>query len=122
MMLTCSKKISSTVANTWSCRTGMTGRIIVTERQSCRFMSKLRDSAEAAFDGLNLQGATIAVGGFGLGGVPETLLHALSRNDRARDLTVISLTAGTDELGVGQLIRAGKVRRLIAAYVVRTYM
>jgi len=94
----------------------------VTERQSCRFMSKLRDSAEAAFDGLNLQGATIAVGGFGLGGVPETLLHALSRNDRARDLTVISLTAGTDELGVGQLIRAGKVRRLIAAYVVRTYM
>lgn len=56
-------------------------------------------------------------GGFGLGGVPETLLEALSVNDAAKDLTIVSLTAGTDDLGVGQLIKAGKVRRLIAAYV-----
>lgn len=84
---------------------------------SRRHVSKLRDSAEEAMAGLNLEGATVAVGGFGLGGVPETLLHALSQNDSAKDLTVVSLTAGTCDKGVGQLIAAGKVKRLIAAYV-----
>jgi acyl CoA:acetate/3-ketoacid CoA transferase alpha subunit len=79
--------------------------------------NKLRQSAQEALTGLNLNGVTVAVGGFGLGGVPETLLEALSQNDNAKDLTVISLTAGTDDLGVGQLIKAGKVKRLLAAYV-----
>jgi acyl CoA:acetate/3-ketoacid CoA transferase alpha subunit len=82
-----------------------------------RWASKLRESAEEALDGLPLEGVTVAVGGFGLGGVPETLLEALSQNARAKDLTVVSLTAGTDHHGVGQLIQAGKVRKLIAAYV-----
>lgn len=86
-------------------------------RQQCRFVSKLRDSAEEALSGLNLEGAMVAVGGFGLGGVPETLIEALSQSEKAKDLTVISLTAGTEDKGVGQLIKAGKVKRLIAAYV-----
>eukprot|EP00977_Amphora_coffeiformis_P014375 scaffold4003_cov165-Amphora_coffeaeformis.AAC.2 len=110
-----SNKFPSLVAAAWSRRAS--NSILLATKQGRRFVSKLRDSAEQALDGLPLEGVTIAVGGFGLGGVPETLLQALSQNVRARDLTVISLTAGTDELGVGQLIRAGKVRRLIAAYV-----
>lgn len=86
-------------------------------RLQCRWVGKLRDSAHEALAGLDLQGAMVAVGGFGLGGVPETLIEALSQNDNAKDLTVISLTAGTDDRGVGQLIKTGKVRRMIAAYV-----
>lgn len=85
--------------------------------QQYRFVSKLRDSADQALAGLNLEGAMVAVGGFGLGGVPETLIEALSQNESAKDLTLISLTAGTDDRGVGQLIKTGKVRRMIAAYV-----
>lgn len=85
--------------------------------EQCRCVSKLCDSAVEALAGLDLEGATVAVGGFGLGGVPETLLEAMSQNKSAKDLTVVSLTAGTDDLGVGQLIKAGKVRRLVAAYV-----
>jgi len=115
MLESSSNKFPSLVAAAWSRRAS--NSILLATKQGRRFVSKLRDSAEQALDGLPLEGVTIAVGGFGLGGVPETLLQALSQNVRARDLTVISLTAGTDELGVGQLIRAGKVRRLIAAYV-----
>ena len=94
-----------------------TVRLQQKQQQQCRFWSKLRDDAHEALDGLDLEGATVAVGGFGLGGVPETLLEALSQHDSAKDLTVISLTAGTDDLGVGKLMKSGKVARLIAAYV-----
>ena len=66
-----------------------------------------------------MPGATVAVGGFGLSGIPETLLNELSRDDfpEARDLTVVSLTAGVDGFGLGRLIDAGKVKRFMASYV-----
>ena len=71
---------------------------------------KLFDTAEQALSNLGcnfLRGATIAVGGFGPCGVPETLLHALEQNDMATDLTIVALDVGTDHRGVGKLIQAG---------------
>lgn len=63
------------------------------------------------------KGITVAVGGFGLGGNPETLLQAVSELPQASDLTVVSLTAGVDGAGIGLLLEANKVKRLISSYV-----
>ena len=81
--------------------------------------SKLCPDAKTA---LKLSGLkdrdTIAIGGFGLGGIPETLLNALSsEEDGPSDLTVASLTAGVDSFGLGRLFEAGKVKRMISSYV-----
>ena len=77
--------------------------------QRRRWLTKLLcDSAQAALEGIELNGATVAVGGFGPCGVPETLIDALCRSDSAKNLTVVALDVGTDHRGVGTLIRAGK--------------
>ena len=61
-------------------------------------------------------GATIMMGGFGLCGIPENLIAALhARGTRA--LTVVSNNAGVDDFGIGLLLRARQVRRMIATYV-----
>ena len=76
-------------------------------------MSKLRDTAEQALaecSSSSWDGATVAIGGFGPCGVPETLIDALAKNDNARNLTVIALDVGTDHRGVGKLIKAGECR------------
>lgn len=57
------------------------------------------------------------MGGFGLGGNPETLLEELSTMAGASQLTVASLTGGTDGFGIGKLLEAGKIKRLISSYV-----
>src|SRR5256885_13125910 len=62
------------------------------------------------------EGATIMMGGFGLCGIPETLIAAL-RARGTRGLTVISNNAGVDDFGIGVLLRARQVRRMIATYV-----
>lgn len=82
-----------------------------------RSVSKLVNSAQEALQDLDLHGATVAVGGFGLGGNPETLLTELAKAPNASQLTVASLTAGVDGKGIGLLLEAGKVKRLIASYV-----
>lgn len=76
------------------------------------------DAATAlALSGLKV-GDTVAVGGFGLGGTPETLLNALSSmEDGPSNLTVASLTAGVDSFGLGRLFESGKVKRVISSYV-----
>jgi 3-oxoacid CoA-transferase len=79
--------------------------------------SKVVASAKDALEGLDLKGATICVGGFGLGGNPETLLDELSKMESAKELTVASLTGGVDGFGLGKLIEAGMVKRLISSYV-----
>jgi 3-oxoacid CoA-transferase subunit A len=61
-------------------------------------------------------GATILMGGFGLCGIPETLIDAL-RARGTRDLTVISNNAGVDDFGIGLLLRARQVRKMISTYV-----
>lgn len=60
----------------------------------------------------------IGIGGFGLGGNPETLLQELSDLPAAQNLTLASLTGGTDDQGIGLLLKKdGKVKRLMASYV-----
>ena len=91
------------------------GQFITTA--SSRSTSKVVDSVDEALHDLDLHGATVAVGGFGLGGNPETLLAALARADHASQLTVASLTGGVDGRGIGLLLEAHKVKRLISSYV-----
>jgi 3-oxoacid CoA-transferase A subunit len=74
----------------------------------------LRDADEAV--ALISDGATIMMGGFGLAGIPENLVTALQRRG-TKDLTIISNNAGTDEFGIGLLLRARQVRKMIATYV-----
>src|SRR5260221_3008479 len=78
-------------------------------------MNKVLGTAEEAV-ALIPEGASILMGGFGLCGIPETLIDAL----RARgtgDLTVISNNAGVDDFGIGVLLRARQVRKMISTYV-----
>jgi 3-oxoacid CoA-transferase subunit A len=74
----------------------------------------LQDAEEAA--ALIPDGATIMMGGFGLSGIPENLVAALQRRG-TKDLTIISNNAGTDDFGIGLLLRARQVRKMIATYV-----
>jgi len=78
--------------------------------------SKHFASASAALDGLVADGQTLAVGGFGLCGIPEALIAAL-RDSGAADLTVISNNAGVDGFGLGQLLATRQIRKMISSYV-----
>jgi 3-oxoacid CoA-transferase len=84
-------------------------------------ISKVLPSASAALRQLPLSkwdGIRVGVGGFGLGGIPESLLHALAEFEPACHLTVSSLTGGTDAQGIGVLLRVPhKVQRLMSSYV-----
>ena len=79
-------------------------------------MSKVFPSAAAALAGVVADGQTIAVGGFGLCGIPEALIAAL-RDAGVRNLTCISNNAGVDGFGLGQLLETRQVRKMIASYV-----
>lgn len=61
-------------------------------------------------------GASILMGGFGLCGIPENLIKALHARG-TKDLTIISNNAGVDDYGIGVLLRARQVRKMIATYV-----
>lgn len=78
-------------------------------------MNKVLASAEDAV-ALIPDGATIMMGGFGLCGIPERLIAAL-RARGTKDLTVVSNNAGVDDFGIGLLLRARQVRKMIATYV-----
>jgi len=82
-----------------------------------RSISKLVGSAKEALSDLDLHGAKVAIGGFGLGGNPETLVAELATAPNASNLTVASLTGGVDGKGIGLLLEAQKVKRLISSYV-----
>lgn len=60
-------------------------------------------------------GATIMMGGFGASGVPENLIRALLQRG-TRDLTVISNNPGIEDFGIGLLLKAGRVRKMIMSY------
>jgi 3-oxoacid CoA-transferase subunit A len=74
----------------------------------------VRDADEAV--ALIPDGASILMGGFGLCGIPENLIAALRRRG-TRDLTVISNNAGVDGFGIGVLLEAKQVRKVIGTYV-----
>lgn len=79
-------------------------------------MDKVFASASAALDGVVKDGQTIAVGGFGLCGIPEALIAAV-RDSGVKELTCISNNAGVDGFGLGMLLQTRQVVRMIASYV-----
>ncbi len=79
-------------------------------------MNKLYPSARAALEGIVRDGQLLAVGGFGLCGIPETLIEAL-KDSGARNLTVISNNAGVDGLGLGKLLVTRQIKKMISSYV-----
>lgn len=79
-------------------------------------MKKLQASAASALEGALRDGITLAVGGFGLSGIPADLIEAV-RDSGVRELTVVSNNMGVDGKGLGILIEAGQVRKVIASYV-----
>ena len=78
-------------------------------------MDKVADSAASAVAGI-ASGSTLVVGGFGLCGIPSALIAALLEAE-VRDLEVISNNAGVDDWGLGLLLGAGRLRRVVASYV-----
>ncbi|MET4616573.1 3-oxoacid CoA-transferase subunit A [Stenotrophomonas sp. 2619] len=78
--------------------------------------SKRYASAAAALHGVVADGQTLAVGGFGLCGIPEALIAAL-RDSAVKGLTVISNNAGVDGFGLGQLLETRQIQKMISSYV-----
>jgi 3-oxoacid CoA-transferase subunit A len=78
-------------------------------------MDKRVAGADAAIASVK-DGATILLGGFGLCGIPEHLIAALVRKG-AKDLTLVSNNAGSDEFGIGLLLKTRQVKKMIASYV-----
>ncbi len=79
-------------------------------------MDKVYPSAREALVDIVSDGQTIAVGGFGLCGIPEALIAAL-RDTAVKNLTVISNNAGVDGFGLGQLLETRQIKKMIASYV-----
>ncbi|MCI4440426.1 CoA transferase subunit A [Tibeticola sp.] len=79
-------------------------------------MNKIYPSAAAALEGLVADGQLLAVGGFGLCGIPEALIDAL-RDSGVKNLTVISNNAGVDGFGLGKLLETRQIRKMISSYV-----
>ncbi|MSR28541.1 MAG: CoA transferase subunit A [Phycisphaerales bacterium] len=79
-------------------------------------IEKVRPNCLAAIRDLVRDGMTVAVGGFGLCGIPENLIGAL-RESGVRDLVVASNNAGVDDWGLGLLLQSRQIRRMISSYV-----
>lgn len=79
-------------------------------------MNKVFPSATAALADVVKDGQTIAVGGFGLCGIPEQLIEAL-RASGAKQLTCVSNNAGVDGFGLGRLLETRQIRKMISSYV-----
>ena len=79
-------------------------------------MNKLFPSAAKALEGVVADGQLLAVGGFGLCGIPEALIDAL-RDSAVKDLTVISNNAGVDGFGLGKLLETRQIKKMISSYV-----
>ncbi len=79
-------------------------------------MNKVYPSAAAALEGIIRDGQLLAVGGFGLCGIPEALIDALQATG-AKDLTVISNNAGVDGFGLGKLLDTRQIKKMISSYV-----
>jgi 3-oxoacid CoA-transferase subunit A len=78
-------------------------------------MNKVLGSADEATRDIT-DGCTLLVGGFGLCGVPETLIEALVRKG-VKNLTTVSNNAGVDDFGLGKLLYTGQIKKHIGSYV-----
>ena len=72
--------------------------------------------AKAALAGVLKDGMLIMAGGFGLCGIPETLIHAI-RDSGVKNLTIVSNNAGVDGAGLGLLLETKQVKKMISSYV-----
>ena len=79
-------------------------------------MNKIFPSARAALEDILKDGQTLAVGGFGLCGIPEALIAAV-KDLGAKNLTAISNNAGVDDFGLGILLATRQVKKMISSYV-----
>ena len=79
-------------------------------------MNKIFPSASEALKGLAKDGMLIAVGGFGLCGIPEALIEAL-KDSGVKNLTAISNNAGVDGFGLGKLLDTRQIKKMISSYV-----
>ena len=79
-------------------------------------MTKIYLSANEALAGLLQNGMTVMAGGFGLCGIPENLIKAISESG-VKDLTVISNNCGVDNFGLGILLKNGQIKKMISSYV-----
>ncbi len=80
------------------------------------FVNKLFSSAKEALKGVVRDDQLLAVGGFGLCGIPEALIDALS-DSQVKNLTVISNNAGVDGFGLGKLLETRQIKKMISSYV-----
>ena len=78
--------------------------------------NKVYDSAQSALKDVVQDGHTLAVGGFGLCGIPEALITALKETG-AKQLTCISNNAGVDGFGLGLLLETKQIKKMISSYV-----
>jgi 3-oxoacid CoA-transferase subunit A len=79
-------------------------------------MNKIFPSARAALEDILKDGQILAVGGFGLCGIPEALISAV-KDLGAKNLTAISNNAGVDDFGLGILLQTRQVKKMISSYV-----
>ena len=79
-------------------------------------MNKIFPSAAAAINDIVKDGQLMAVGGFGLCGIPEALIEAVMASG-VKNLTVISNNAGVDDFGLGKLLQTRQIKRMISSYV-----
>jgi 3-oxoacid CoA-transferase subunit A len=79
-------------------------------------MKKIYPDAAAALKDVVKDGQTIAIGGFGLCGIPEALIAAL-RDSGVRNLTAVSNNAGVDGFGLGQLLSTRQIKKMVSSYV-----
>src|SRR5574343_2054433 len=79
-------------------------------------MNKVYPDAASALAGIVKDGQLLAVGGFGLCGIPEALIDALQASG-VKDLTVISDNAGVDGFGLGKLLNTRQIKKRISSYV-----
>ena len=89
---------------------------MTTVSSSARGLNKLYPDARSALDGIVRDGMLLAVGGFGLCGIPEALIAAL-RDTGVRNLTVASNNAGVDDWGLGLLLATRQIKKMISTYV-----
>lgn len=78
--------------------------------------NKIYADAAAALDGLLFDGMTIMAGGFGLCGIPENCIQAI-HDAGTRDLTVVSNNCGVDDFGLGILLQARQIKKMLSSYV-----
>ena len=94
-------------------------RLLINTDEKCwdeTMKNKVYASANAALADIVEDGQTVAVGGFGLCGIPEALILAL-RDSGKKELTAISNNAGVDGIGLGMLLNTRQIKKMISSYV-----